>query len=186
MLLLCMRYQTSMGEHASLDHLFKYSLQILSTKSAIFGLIRRIWSDHKFEKGNFVQYTVTDDLEDIFHSRLEVFVAICKAFQIEPILMTQPIASSVKTDLTPQWIDEEAQEKFNNRIRAVSKAHNVNLVDLAQHINETVLKLPDSETQQSELQKIFYDGMHVTDYGSIMYADFISEKLLNIITQENL
>lgn len=44
------------------------------------------------------------------------------------------------------------------------------VIDLVRHLTESV-------AGWNEHMKIFYDGMHVTDRGSVVYAEYIAERL---------
>ena len=82
--------------------------------------------------------------------------------------MTQPVAT-FRTELSPQWLELEAQKIFNGVIREVGLEESVIVIDLMQFISQH----PDYNIQN----KIFYDGMHVTDYGSVIYAQYIAKNL---------
>ena len=66
---------------------------------------------------------------------------------------------------------------FNQVIREVSASTNVDQIDLA--------TLLSAETKdKDELKRIFYDGMHVTDYGSSLYAEHLTQRLCRILVEE--
>ncbi|HKC51787.1 MAG TPA: SGNH/GDSL hydrolase family protein, partial [Myxococcota bacterium] len=102
--------------------------------------------------------------------RLRAFVGLCRAFGIEPVLMTQPSVAT-RTPLTPRWVTAANQALFNDEMRRVAKESDVVLIDLARHLAEDV---PGWE----EPMKIFYDGLHVTADGSRVYAEYITQRLL--------
>ena len=86
-------YRSHMAFNITRGTIGKYILRYLSTKSSIFGLIRKVRhgrersSPEDFWKGT----KVLDDSEP-FRIRMKLFVDICRNFNITPILMTQPIA----------------------------------------------------------------------------------------------
>jgi lysophospholipase L1-like esterase len=112
-----------------------------------------------------------------FVKRLRAFAALCRAFGIDPVLMTQP---SVKTPsaLTPRWVTAKNQQAFNDAIRSVAAEEQVPLVDLARHLEDDV---PGWE----EPNRVFYDGIHVTADGSRIYADYITQRLLETALRES-
>ena len=119
----------------------------------------------------------SDDSENVptesFRNRLNAFVSICRSFNIQPVLMTQPTGDE-RNELTPGWMDDSNQARFNQIIRDVAGEQSVLLIDLVQHI----------ESQKSSgaiTEDVFYDAIHVNDYGSDVYAQHISERLLTLL-----
>jgi len=112
-----------------------------------------------------------------FVKRLRGFAALCRAFGIDPVLMTQP---SVKTPspLTPRWVTAKNQGAFNDEIRRVADEEHVPLVDLVRHLEDDV---PGWE----EPNRVFYDGIHVTADGARIYADYITKRLLETVLRES-
>jgi hypothetical protein len=98
-----------------------------------------------------------------FEQRLRAFVHICHSFGIVPVLMTQPLSNS-RNALTPEWADWANQDVFNEVVREVARSENVMLIDLVRHLHEEV-------ADWDSPMNIFYDGMHVTDHGSRVYAE---------------
>lgn len=105
-----------------------------------------------------------------FARRLRAFVGVARGFGIEPVLMTQPAISMV-TPLTPEWVSMANQERFNRAVRQVAREEGVVLIDLVQHLMD---EIPD----WNEEMEIFYDGIHVTDRGSRVYAEHIAARLV--------
>jgi len=99
---------------------------------------------------------------------------MCKSFKIEPVLVTEPFINSYRNILTPEWADNDNQKLFNQTIRKVSEKNNITLIDLSSYIF-------NKEQRYEQLQQVFYDGIHVTDYGSQLYASYISEKLYPLL-----
>ncbi len=104
-----------------------------------------------------------------FGARLRAYVSLARSFGIEPVLMTQPLAS-VRTPLTPDWADPINQEIFNDEIRRVAEEEDVVLIDLVRHLFDRV-------EGWDQPMKVFYDGIHVTNFGSQVYAEHIAERL---------
>jgi lysophospholipase L1-like esterase len=105
-----------------------------------------------------------------YAKRLRAFAGLCRAFGIVPVLMTQPSAA-VPTPDTPRWVTARNQDAFNDVIRQVASDERVALIDLARHVEQDVAGYRDP-------MKIFYDGIHVSAEGSQVYAEFITQRLL--------
>jgi lysophospholipase L1-like esterase len=169
-------YSSRMGHNTSITDIGKYTVQIASTHSAFIGFIRRTLTDyahlHWRDDINYKNMQI-EDIEP-FRARLKIFVATCKAFGIVPIFMTQPITGNIKNEITPEWMDLEAQRVFNRTIREISNITNTEIIDLETYISSNV-------KNEDELKHIFYDGVHVTDYGSSLYAQHITERIHEIL-----
>lgn len=113
-------------------------------------------------------------LENQFEARVRVFVRTCHAFDILPVLVTQPIRKNFN-ELTPTWVNTVAQHRFNQLVSQVAQEENAKLIDLVGYLNDNF-----TATDQS---KLFYDGLHVNDRGSEVYAQCISQSLLPLIRQ---
>jgi lysophospholipase L1-like esterase len=103
-----------------------------------------------------------------FEQRLRAFARVCRAFDIEPVLMTQP-AISIRTELTPAWVELKNQQRFNDVVRAIAAEEDAVLIDLARHVGEI--------EGWDQPMRVFYDGIHVTDEGSRVYAEYIARRL---------
>ncbi|KAF5429943.1 hypothetical protein C5S39_08300 [Candidatus Methanophagaceae archaeon] len=164
-------YSSRMGHDISIRDIGRYTMQIASTHSALIGLIRKARTFNGFQRKDNIDYRATQ-IEDIepFRARLKIFVSICKAFGIVPILMTQPIAGNIKNEITPEWMDPNAQFVFNRTIREIGNITDTEIIDLETYISNSI-------KDEKELNQIFYDGVHVTDYGSSLYARHITERI---------
>ena len=169
-------YSSRMGYDVSGGDVCKYTIQMASARWALLGYVRRVVSlGDRLRDDSHMDYSTTKivDIEP-YRARLKVFVATCKAFGMVPILMTQPAAANIRNKLTPKWMDPNAQEAFNEAIREIGKATNTEIVDLAEYIS-------NHTRDEAELKRIFYDGLHVTDYGSALYASYITQRLRSIL-----
>lgn len=131
------------------------------------------------------------DLESIeprlmqdFERNLELIVGICKAFNIELVLMTQARAFDVSSDETHlngvKTIEEydsiyfrnyiDVFEKLNTITRNVAQANRVKLIDLA--------------LENSLDGKLFYDAIHYNSKGSLKTSSIIADSLSKWSTQE--
>jgi lysophospholipase L1-like esterase len=103
-----------------------------------------------------------------YEQRLRAFAGLCRAFGIQPVLMTQP-AISIRTQLTPAWVELKNQQRFNDVVRAIAAEEDVVLIDLARHVGGI--------EGWDQPMRVFYDGIHVTDEGSRVYAEYIARRL---------
>lgn len=172
-------YSSRMGHDISLIDIVRYSSQLMSVHSSLCGFLRQ-----KVRKPNFSPIDYPElkgekcEIDSSpFISRIIIFIEMCRAFGIIPVLVTQPLNMNLRNELTPRWANESCQKLFNDRIRNVSKNKNVYLIDLSSFITKKAF-------DNLELKNIFYDGMHVTDYGSKIYAKYISNKVYNILNEK--
>jgi len=172
-------YHRAMARSVRPRDVGKYIAQWASAKSALCGLIRnRATSGRPRRRG--VELSVSEQIKVVpdpgpFRARLRVFVDMCRAFKIAPVLMTQPLACIHRNELTPDWVDDNAQAAFNDVIREVGREKDVLVIDLA----DCVAQLVGDDVEKA--REIFYDGMHVTDDGSRLYAEYITPKLLELL-----
>jgi lysophospholipase L1-like esterase len=167
-------YHMRMAEVVTVNHMLKWLLQMASSHSYIIGQARHYNSttgqhrdaQHVEVKNDPARRRIPTEP---FESRLRSFVRIAKSFGVTPVLMTQPLSSS-RNALTPEWADQGNQDYFNRLIRDVALSEGVMLIDLVQYLHEEV-------PGWNEPMGLFFDGMHVTDEGSRVYATHIAEKL---------
>lgn len=112
---------------------------------------------------------------DLYEQRLRSFIGICRAFGIQPVLMTEPLIHST-SKFSPDWADLGAQDRFNALIVKIGAEENVPVIDLVKYLHDNVADWNDDEKMV-----VFYDGAHVTDNGSRIYAQCISEQLEPIV-----
>ena len=121
--------------------------------------------------------------ENQFRSSLLSFTQLSRAWDIEPILMTQ--ANRINTNdivfkklyetspdigISPEQF-ELIYQKFNNIIREVALEQNVQLIDL------DVLLRPSS--------KYLFDTVHLNDEGNIRAGEIITKHLLMILSKDS-
>jgi len=167
-------YRPRMNQDVSLGMIGRLTIQMASTHSAVLGVIRSLVTAPKFTGRTDRNYSHVQIDQQPFRSRLRIFVEMCRAFDIIPILMTQPLAVTVKNAMTPDWAEPLVQEEFNEVIRSVGLETNTKVIDLASYVAHKV----DGNV---DLQEYFYDGVHVTDEGSLLYAELIHQQLAPII-----
>jgi hypothetical protein len=165
-------YRTRSDLPMTIDVPMRWLAQSLSSRSSVVGALR-YWSTIQPPKPRAESKRPGRELQVSpapFEQSLRSFVGICRAFGIVPVLMTQPFAPT-RTRLTPSWTSAQSQLRFNDSIRAVAASEGVVLIDLAKHVEQDV---PDWERPMN----VFYDGIHVTDHGSHLYAEYITARLL--------
>lgn len=113
-----------------------------------------------------------------FVARLKAFIGICRAFDMVPVLMTQPVIN-IQTPLTPDWTDIHNQEIFNHLIRKVGEEEGVVVIDLVKYLFDEV-------EDWNEPMVVFYDGVHVNDYGSERLGEHIAERLYESVLKPGL
>lgn len=122
-----------------------------------------------------------DKIVDEFKKAQLTFISICKANNIEPILMTQAnrykdipdidISNNLKSKLEPfglKYSDvKDLNTRVNNQIRENAIINNLLLVDLDVQIPKSLVFMDDI--------------VHYNDKGSILAADIISKELIKKI-----
>jgi len=148
----------------------------LSCQSSLLGISRQILNERR-------HFLPTDTvavegrpviapskvLDGAFEKRLRIFVRMAKALEIKPVIMTQPMSTEF-TEFSPSWLNSKVQSRFNDIVRRVGREEDVLVIDLAQHLVESV-------PNWTEHLNVFYDGIHVTDTGSQIYAQHIASVL---------
>ena len=172
-------YRPRMGGQLTPLLVGKWLLQVASKHSALAARLRSALSSGRVHKPGDFGRRGSLERERLplarkpYLWRLRGFVALARAFEIEPVLMTQP-AISMRHPHRPAWLDLSNQAVFNDLIRQVARDEGVILIDLARHLAERV---PDWD----QPMVVFYDGIHVTDQGSSIYAEHITERLLETL-----
>lgn len=164
-------YDSRMVTPLNLSILKKWAVSRLSSASSFIAAFRYLSAYLKgmgIEKGQFHRED-KDFPEDEFRSRLKGFIGLLRGFEVDPVLMTQPSAR-FRTPLTPKWLTYGAQDRANKIIREVAESENVLLIDLVEEVRKR-------EPEYDLPMKVFHDGLHVIDSGSILYAEIISEIL---------
>jgi len=109
----------------------------------------------------------------MYRQRLRAFVEISHSFGIQPVMMTEPFSGSTNA-LTPDWVHAKPLDQFNAVVREVGEQEGVPVIDLVRHLQEEV-------PGWNQADEIFIDGIHVTEKGSRIYAEYITQKLLPIV-----
>lgn len=165
-------YRPRMGRPVRVLDLMKWITQMGSRHSHLIAIVRQVLSERRpFRRIDASQERVLPQDPPLapYRQRLVAFVRLTRSFGVVPVLMTQPLSTSFNW-LTPSWADRNAQEIFNDAMREVGAEENVMIVDLVRYLRS------DVEDWDKPMQ-VFYDGMHVTDFGSKRYAEHIVERL---------
>ena len=175
-------YEFEMGQPPTMATLGRLLFTRASAHSSILGLLRHTKTllDNKRSMDRVGR---EDELQlntrqgnppvEEFRRRIRAFIGISRAFGIIPVVMTQP-SDAFRNELTPSWVNASDQALFNQAIRDVAADEKVDLIDLVGFLKTRVA----ANTLPS--QPIFYDGIHVTDYGSGLYAEHIADRLQQI------
>lgn len=177
-------YSPRMGHPAGPEDMFKWALQMGSSRSYIAALLRQTLANAVAAKamrqpppapGTAHEYQVA---ERLYRQRLTAIVRVSRAFGIEPALVTEPLGTAF-TESTPAWADPRSQDVFNDIVREVGEREGVLVIDLVRYLQTHV-------DNWSAPMKVFYDGMHVTDFGAASYAEQIAEQLYSHVIQPGL
>ncbi len=163
-------YSSRMSREVNLVYVVRYVVQMVSIRSSLAGLLRHTLMAPELDTDPGLERDAESVASEPFRQRLEAYVGLCRAFDLEPVIVTQPHVSSMRTSLTPGWYSENALDSFNSVARAVADSTGTIMIDLAAHVSEETL-------ERAELERIFYDGLHVTDYGAVVYASYLTEGL---------
>lgn len=175
-------YQSRTGHPVRIMDLGKWMMQIASSDIYLAGLLRHGTTslesprplDPRSDWRNQARFPGNTPATS-FRQRLKSFVHLSRDFGIHPILMTQPFSGSTNS-LTPNWVDANEQDRFNTVIREVGAEDKVPVIDLVRYLQEQV-------PEWNKPMEIFYDAIHVTDKGSVVYAQHIAARLLPLILQ---
>ena len=160
-------YRSRMGEPVNIIHQMKWLGQMLSNHSWIVAFIRYRLTHRSLTAGFGFSPREGNVPEEQFRNRLRAFISLCRSFEMIPVLMTQP-AATFKNKMTPDWLDLGLQDQFNQVIREMGREENVLVIDLIRYVRKELLEF-------NKPSKVFYDGLHFTDYGSMKCAEYISE-----------
>lgn len=112
-------------------------------------------------------------MEKQFMRQLDLFVSICRIYNIVPVLMTQP--SLMHDDITNDWIFFEGNE-IKNLKNLIYLHKKFNLIILKFAKDKKILAI-DLANAYSWTSKELYDGFHFSKQGNIIAAEYISEKI---------
>lgn len=168
-----MSYASRMGETQNFFHLAQFVLEKASSTFYFMGLLRQ-WTTSGTLRPNYsasanYNRAVKPLRVEEYENRVRAFVRISRAFGIQPVLMTQP-AANYRNALTPDWGELKNQEVFNNIVRKVGVEEDAVVIDLVRYLIENI-------EAWDQPMKIFYDGVHVNDHGSEVYAEHIAKYL---------
>jgi lysophospholipase L1-like esterase len=165
-------YRSRMGSVADAGAATRWILQSASSRSALVGLLRDRVTTEGIEGRTMKPPHAAASLgtlQEAYAQRLRVFVRAAGALGIRPVLMTQPMAD-LRNDLTPVWTRRHEQDVFNGIVREVGASEGALVIDLARHVEAEV---PGANAPMT----VFFDGIHVTDHGSRVYAEYIAGRL---------
>lgn len=172
------------SERSPQSHIYRgfraFFRQILPNTTQV---VRGVWQRYQFWQRD-AALTVSDEstfrtwneaeitaVQAKFAANLRTFVAICRAHDIEPVLMTQPnritaepnavFRQAIHNTFQIEYADyRDLYLRFNETVRAVADEQDVVLIDLAADI-------PQSE-------QYIYDWVHLNTVGSELVAEKIA------------
>lgn len=175
-------YRSRSGYPLGVGTAARWALQAASARLSLFGAVRSYTTTpgiqpRAFEGGADPKREQVPVPVEPYIRRLRGLVRLARALEIVPVLMTQP-SVGVRTALTPGWIDTGNQATFNEAMRSVASEEGVALIDLAHHVEHDV-------EGWNQPMKVFYDGVHVNDDGSRIYARYITERLIETVLADS-
>jgi lysophospholipase L1-like esterase len=166
-------YRNRRAGRTTFNDTLRWLSQRASTYSSMAGALRW-WTSSGIEAPAEYTRTMPNRVpHEKFVARLKAFIGVARAFDIEPVLMTQPVIN-MRNALTPDWHDPHGQEIFNYLIRKVGEEEGVVVIDLVKYLFDEV-------EDWSVPMKVFYDGVHVNDFGSEALAKHISDRLYPVV-----
>lgn len=133
-------------------------------------------------RGKEISYDF-ERMKNLYSENLKMFIYMCKAKNITPVLMTM-VSRSLKNSNNIEWLKKaylpleenyglsvdkyfEMFDTFNDIIRITAKKHDILLIDLALEIDQN--------------KELLYDTIHFNNAGSIQASNIIANKLKEII-----
>lgn len=101
-------------------------------------------------------------LQEKYRKNIKLFIAVCRTFGIQPVLMTQAHRAS----------KEILQYQFNEVLRNIGKDEGVLVIDLEKAIPKT--------------PEYLYDAYHYTALGSEYAAHQIAQSMISLLTNNNM
>lgn len=173
-------YASRSGQHVSWSKVARAAAMKLTNYSSLVGITRQVLKEHT----HFVPtdpsalearpaVAASERIDGAYEKRVRAFIRIARAFDMQPVVMTQPISNHF-TELTPDWIDQDMQVRFNEIVRRVGQEEQALVIDLVDYLKTEV---PDWDRHMH----LFYDGIHVTDEGSRIYSECITQALIHVV-----
>ena len=172
-------YRSREGLFLNWSFLANSWLKGLTNHSYLLAIMRQTLREHTHffpeepEEKLLASNAASPQLDGEYEKRLRTFIRMCHATGAKPVVMTQPTSGCI-SELTPDWIDATVQTRFNDLVRRVGAEENATVVDLVKYLEDEVPNWRDP-------MNIFYDGVHVTDRGSMLYGEHITARLLPLI-----
>jgi hypothetical protein len=148
----------------------------------------RLFADIQFHRDEFEGFSKNfndldiDKVEQQFRSSITSFIKLSRAWNIEPILMTQANRIDPNLEYFQKWFIRyqrgvmtarefsDVYKRLNEVIREIALQENVTLIDLD-------VLIPKNK-------EFLYDTIHVNEAGSILMADIVSAQILEVIKSQ--
>ncbi len=176
--------QTIEGDTASslIDRFFRFLVPYMHNRAKLLINGKPAIDEHADIRGTTFKYD-KDYMLSEFENMLRTFIAICRANNIVPVLMTQqsrytkddgPVVRSIIKEMEEFGVSYDEfitlYSTFNDQIRTVASNEDILLVDLDREIPKTT--------------EYIYDTCHLNDKGSLLASRIIADTLIssNIFT----
>lgn len=152
--------------------IFKYMLpnyedHMFPNLATVWDLTRNIYPQHEFSDGHKININKKIEIaKKQYRSALLSFVRVAKAWNIQPVLMTQVNEKGENKALI------KAHSYFNEIIREIAREEEIVCIDLAAKFGSR--------------DDLFYDTMHFHDNGSIEVGDYIFQELKPILEKREI
>ena len=118
-------------------------------------------------------------MEQQFRSSITSFVKLSRAWNIEPILMTQGNRIDHDLEYFQKWVIRYQRGEMTAR----------EFADLYKRMNEITreialeekVTLIDLDAQIPKSNQFLYDTIHLNEAGSILMGELVSEKLMSVM-----
>ena len=148
----------------------------------------RLFADIQFHRDEFEGFSKNfndldlDKVEQQFRSSITSFIQLSRAWNIEPILMTQGNRIDPNLEYFQKWFIRyqrgvmtarefsDVYKRLNEVIREIALQEHATLIDLD-------LLIPKSN-------EFLYDTIHLNEAGSILMADIVSAQILELIKRK--
>ncbi len=159
-----------------------YKLNLIKEKILSPQKQSEVWDEWRGRRHRIKDRNI-EFMQNEFRWAMQLLVTACKSHGIQPLLMTQANRFKVNPDdLILKSIEpmlsaginyktfKKEYDSFNNITREIALSNNIPLIDLANLVPQ------DNE--------YIYDSVHYNDSGSVFVANIISQKLIDILSNQ--
>jgi hypothetical protein len=114
--------------------------------------------------------------EKTFKQALSSFVAVCKAYEIKVVFMTQPSRFTM-----PSQFPYDSNKLTYKQYRGLHRSFNQQIRNIA---NDKELEMIDLEALVPQSKKFMWDQIHFNDAGSVLAAEIIADYMTKVIKKK--